>query len=551
MKKLVVIGLLMACVGVSDVYAADYNNAGAYLEPPGESSRVRMGWLVPPYAEVTIVDEQGDVYASYIDSGIGSVITELQIPDINSGILAVFYSDGNGLSSRVPVDFSRESIQLLLPPTIYSRKQLGSLGFVGNAYPLSTIILQIDSSTNENKTLQSLADNTGEWQIDTVNLAPGIYQAKAKAIFGNQESAWSQTMNIQILTSLDQAIEDFGKQTRSSVEKAIEVLPGPLQSVAKTLDDRSSLLATYLLPTLLTLSTITQSGILIQNVFYLLYHALVGLLQAIGVVKKRVDSGIVYDAVSKRPLGRAIVRLYDAYTHQLIETDVTTAEGSFSFLPPEGVYYIRASKPGYLYPSRLILGKRDGRYNHVYSGADIRVSGDNPTISVSIPLDPEAFVENWRMKLSRVWQQWFEPANRWLLLFGFFLALLSYSRDSTRLNIVILGMYLLGLVYYVLQDKTFNRGYGVVVDDRGKPLSGIELNLIDTEFNRLVSRRVSDAKGRYQFFVPPGKYQIKLVSPGFSLVKSVKKAYQGDELAVEGERGQSKRLIPRIVVKRV
>jgi hypothetical protein len=107
----------------------------------------------------------------------------------------------------------------------------------------------------------------------------------------------------------------------------------------------------------------------------------------------------------------------------------------------------------------------------------------------------------------------------------------------------------MALVYYLLQGKTFNRDYGMVVSERGKPISGVELNLIDIEFNRLVSRRVSDGKGRYQFLVPPGKYQIKVVTPGYSLVKSAKKAYQGEEVAVTGDRGQSKRLMPRIVIK--
>jgi len=317
------------------------------------------------------------------------------------------------------------------------------------------------------------------------------------------------------------------------------------------LDDRSEMLSKLLLPTLLTLTTVAQSGILFQNLFYLIYQGLIAFLQLLGIVKKRGDTSLVYDAVSKKPLGRAIVRLYEAATHRLVETDVTTAEGTFSFLPAEGFYYLRVSRPGFVYPSRLVLGKRDGRFSRVYSGGDLEISAAKPVLRVAVPLDPEAFVENWRMKLSQLWQRWFEPLNSWFLTFGFFLAVLSYSRQPTRLNFLILLIYLMVLVYYLLQGKTFKREFGLVMSDRGKPLSGIELNLIDVEFNRLVSRRVTDMKGRYQFLVPPGKYQIKMVTPGFTLVKSVKKAYQGNELEVMGERGQAKRLSPKIVVRAV
>jgi hypothetical protein len=548
MRLLISLWLLLLFI-TSDEMVLAQNNSGAYLEPTGDRDRFSIGWLLPPYATLSIVDEAGDIYASYIDSGTGRLITAMPLPDEKSEILAVFYSDGTGLSSRIPVDFSQESQTSLLPPTIYSRKLVKALGFIGNTYPTSQIEVEVDGYTNEKTTLVSLADNTGEWQLSPVELTPGKYQARARAIYAGQVSAWSQIMYIEILTPFDQAIEDFGNQTRSSVEDTINRLPDPLKSVARTVDDRSDILSKFLLPTLLTLTTVAQSGILFQNLFYLLYQAFLGLLQLLGLVKKRLDTGVIYDAVTKKPIARAIIRLYESTTHKLVETDVTSAEGTFSFLPPEGFYYLRASKPGFIYPTRLIVGNHDGRYSRVYSGGDLEISASRPVISVAVPLDPEAFAENWHMRLSRTWQRWFEPMNQWFLLFGFFLAILSYSRIPSRLNFVILLLYLMALVYYLLQGKTFNRDYGMVVTERGKPISGVELNLIDIEFNRLVSRRVSDGKGRYQFLVPPGKYQIKVVTPGYSLVKSAKKAYQGEEVTVTGDRGQSKRLMPRIVIK--
>jgi hypothetical protein len=529
--------------------AAAVNNSGAYLEPTELEQNLNITWLVPPYATVSIVDETSQVYAAYIDSGTGSVITALPYSDIDNNIYAAFYSDGAGLSSRNQFDFSQNQLVVLLPPTIYSTKPANSLGFIGSAHPTSTIEIEITTYTNEKIDYVSLADNTGEWQLFPVDLQPGKYQAKARAVFSEYTSAWSQIMYIEILTPLDQAIEDLGKQTRSRVEDTIDKLPDPLQGVARTLDDRSAMLSQLLLPSLLTLTTVAQSGLILQNLFYLLYQAFIWLFQVLGLRKKRLEVGVVYDAISKKPIGRAIVRLYESTSHRLVETDVTSAEGTFSFLPPEGYYYLRVSRPGYVYPTRLILSKRDGTYVSVYTGSDLEVTAANPVIRVAVPLDPEEFKESWQMKVSRFWQRWFEPVNQWLLLFGFFLAILSYSRDPSRVNIIVLLMYVMALVYYFLRGKTFNREYGLVVSDRGKPLSGIELNLVDVEFNRLVSRRVTDGKGRYQFLVPPGSYQIKMATPGFAWVKGIKKAYQGEKVVVAGERGSSKRLVPKIVLK--
>jgi hypothetical protein len=317
----------------------------------------------------------------------------------------------------------------------------------------------------------------------------------------------------------------------------------------KQIDEKSDFASKYLLPTLLTVSTVAQSGLLAQNLLYLLFQALLAVGRVLGIVKSRQPIGVVYDAVTKLPLGRAIVRLYEANSHRLVETDVTTATGTFSFLPQEGYYYLRVSKPGYAYPTRLVISKRDGRFTPIYTGGEIAITRGSEVINVAVPLDPESYEETSALKYKRLWQRWFEPLNQWLLWLGFFLALLSYTRLPSRLNFGILWAYVAGLGYFWYQGKRFKREYGVVVNSLGKPLTGIELNLVDTEFNRLVSRRVSDIKGRYQFMAPPGKYKITMVTPAYQLVTNNKGAYQGQELLLEGSRGQTKHLIPKIVVK--
>ena len=44
----------------------------------------------------------------------------------------------------------------------------------------------------------------------------------------------------------------------------------------------------------------------------------------------------------------AIVRIYHKSNNRLVETDVTDKDGRFKFLVAPGVYYISATKPGYI-----------------------------------------------------------------------------------------------------------------------------------------------------------------------------------------------------------
>lgn len=525
---------------------------GAYLERVSFSDEVKFTWYVPPRAELIVVDEKEAVIAAIQDSGLGKLITALPAPDVNAGNMQVFYSDGVGVSSRVTVSISQNNSTFLLAPTIYSipniNGQYGSLGFVGRSHPGSIVHLKIELSTNEKIDYKTLANSTGEWQIIPSKLPPGKHTALVFAEFQQLQSPISQDVSILVLAPTDQFIQDLGSGTRKSIERIMEQMPGPMQDAARQIDSKSEIISKYVFPTILTLTTLAQSGILVQNLVYLLFQGLMALGQLLGIVKPRQPMGVVYDSVSKRPLGRVIVRLYEASSQRLIETDVTSASGVFSFMPNEGFYYLRVSKPGYIYPSHLISSRRDGRYTPVYSGEDIAIQGGSAVVNVAVPLDPEAYQESYWMKLNHIWQKWYEPINQWLLWFGFFLAVLSYTRVPSKMNFLILWFYMGGLVYFWYQGRRFKREYGLVVNKLGKPLSGVELVLTDIEFNRLVSRRVTDEKGRYQFMAPPGKYQIRVVTPALEVMKA-KGGYKGEELTIAGERGQTKHVIPKIIVK--
>jgi hypothetical protein len=544
---------LSVCYLVSAPSVWAVGEPGAYIERISFTQARDFTWYLPPRAELTVLDQSETVITSAMDSGREILITAINAPEVNAAQYQVFYSDGTGISSRILLDFSQSTMPVLMPPTIYSMPNIngqnGALGFVGSAFPSSTVNLEITLSTNEKLDYKTLANVNGEWQIMPPKLPQGRHQAKAFAQFQEVRSEYSQLVSITILAPTDQFIQDLGEGTRQSIDSVVNVLPSPVKKAVQEIDKSSDISSKYIFPTLLTISTLAQSGLLFQNIVYFLYQALLGLGQLLGLIKKRQPLGLVYDAITKLPLGRVIVRIYRSQDHHLIETDVTTLGGVFSFMPVEGYYYIRAFKPGYIFPSQIVLSRRDGKYSPVYIGGEIHVTADSATVNVVVPMDPEAYQETWLMKFTHIWQRWVEPMNKWLLLLGFFLSLLSYSRQPTRVNFIIFCLYIAGIYYSWIQGRKSKREFGLVVNSLGKPLAGVELILTDTEFNRLVSRRVTDEKGRYQFVAPAGKYQIRMVTPQYELVTKVHGAYQGEELKVEGERGTSKHIFPRIVVR--
>jgi hypothetical protein len=561
MKKGLIVSLTLICLGIlgpgfraQSAYAQELPASwGAYLERLNPGTRVNVTFLVPPSAELIITDHQDDVYKAIKADQTGKIIIDIADPGNSSSGLVVFYSDGSGLSSSIPLILTQNQASILLAPTIYGLTSIneiaGSLGFIGKGHPSARVMLEITLSTNEIKVHESLANNRGEWQIISSQLPPGKHKARAMQSYMGIESGWSQEVVIAVLNPTDRLIQDLGSGTRRRVESVIDRFPDPIKSVAKGLDQQSNLVAKFVLPTLFTLAAVGQSGILAQNLLYILFQALLAVGQAMGIIKKKQPIGMVYDSITKRPIGRAIVRIYEAISHRLVETDVTSAVGTFSFMPPEGYYYLRVIKPGYMYPSQLIASRRDGRYSPVYTGGDVQITTNQAVVNVAVPLDPEVYQEKWYMRLSRLFQKWYEPINQWLLWLGLFLAFLAYTRDPGRLNFMILWLYCMGLIYFWWQGRRFKREFGVVVNARGKPVAGVELVLTDVEFNRLVSRRVTDAKGRFQFITPPGNYVIKVVSTAWEMVTNAGRCYQGNELKVAGDRGQTKHLVTRIAVR--
>jgi len=267
------------------------------------------------------------------------------------------------------------------------------------------------------------------------------------------------------------------------------------------------------------------------------------LLTLLGVRKRRLPWGLVYDAVTKEPIALAIVRVFDAKTNRVVETQVSDRQGRFGVMSVGTSYRLEVTKGGYRFPSQIVRAAEDGLYSNVYRGGEAPVPASGSAVTIAIPIDSE--VEKRPSAKQRGKQLIFElrrafrkisPFLLWTgTASGFILVAASPTTFNTTVSVLYLG---LAIIDQLAKPKAL-RSWGRVVDaSSGAPVALAAVDLIDTKYNKLLKSRLTDSDGRFAFLPPPGNYKIQARKEGYALVtasraiRNVKKLYIGDPITV-------------------
>ena len=78
----------------------------------------------------------------------------------------------------------------------------------------------------------------------------------------------------------------------------------------------------------------------VQVLFFVLFRRL-------AVPAKPKNWGITYDGKTRKPLKRAIIRIFDKKYNKLLETQLTDKDGKYAFFAGKNVYYVTADHDGY------------------------------------------------------------------------------------------------------------------------------------------------------------------------------------------------------------
>jgi hypothetical protein len=223
--------------------------------------------------------------------------------------------------------------------------------------------------------------------------------------------------------------------------------------------------------------------------------------------KKRNPWGRVYDSETRVGIPLAAVRLFDKEFNRLLKTELTDNEGRYGFIVQPGNYYIQVVKTDFSFPSKTI--SRD------YHGATIAVKGNEPILA-DIPLDSNKKVLAERLNVFAKITDFFSAIRIPLLIFGTILSIFFIVAYHRTIDIVILVMYVCLWIWeiYVLINKS--KAFGNVNDFISRsPINLAIVRVFNNTNKKLVSTKVSDAKGRFRFLIGKGNYYITSLKPGY------------------------------------
>lgn len=234
------------------------------------------------------------------------------------------------------------------------------------------------------------------------------------------------------------------------------------------------------------------------------------ILSLLGLRSKGEPWGRVYDSKTKIPISRAVVRLYTIHG-ELIDTAVTDENGVFNFYPKPGEYKIEVRYPNYSFPSKFISGTTDGPKKNIYTGGVYEVKSSEGVVKVNIPIDPNKkdVLPDFVKRIISFVRSIIFIINPYILGLGSILAFGAYYFVGGWINLVsgIVNVLLIGWHLYLNWVERVK--WGVVVDEEGEKLSGVEIGLYDKKYDKLVDKQFTGEYGRFRFVVVGGEYILK------------------------------------------
>ena len=180
-------------------------------------------------------------------------------------------------------------------------------------------------------------------------------------------------------------------------------------------------------------------------------------------------------------------------------------EGSLA----NGVYTLKINKRGFLFPTKFLKGYDDYPLPKIYKGEEFTISRDE-NIGLVIPLDSvdltgkeKAFAVG-----KSILTMFFSILAVLMFFVGVGIAIYMYDSYPTWQNLAISLIYVPSFLILIGSFVRKGAKYGVVRDDKGKRVSGMEIGLKELEFDTLTQKRITDDKGRYSFVVDVGEYEI-------------------------------------------
>ncbi|MBI2436491.1 MAG: hypothetical protein HYV41_01970, partial [Candidatus Magasanikbacteria bacterium] len=237
-------------------------------------------------------------------------------------------------------------------------------------------------------------------------------------------------------------------------------------------------------------------------------------------MRRRRHWGVVYNSFTKQPIDLAIIRLIDANTHKIHETQVTDTKGRYLFVSDPGDYRLEVSKQGFGGLSVHLKDRlKDNSYTNLYHGETITIGGERNAVIYNIPLDPDGVIVPTKKLLKQHTRKILQTS---LSSISVFVALISFVISPTLLIAMFLLVHILiYIIFHYLSTQGLGKDFGTIFHQKkNKVLKNTIIRIFDATYNRLVDTKISNTKGRYAALVGSGNYIVTYEKPSFEIKKT-------------------------------
>ncbi|MFA7315115.1 MAG: Ig-like domain-containing protein [Candidatus Magasanikbacteria bacterium] len=369
----------------------------------------------------------------------------------------------------------------------------------------------VDTNTGSGSSVVS--SSTPDNKITTTTIPLSIVDDVKKAVENVTESVKVLTTDVgkNIVASskqISQTIANVSKQVADSVNQVVD--NSEVEAVNKQ----------FVTPVVATVAVlnVASSGFGILNVVNFL-QLFFGQFFLLFRIKKQKKWGVLYNALTKKPIDLASIRLIDLNTNKVARSTVTDLEGRYILSAQSGNYKIEVNKNGYMgFSAYLKDVSEDSAFINLYHGENIKVT-DESEINYNIPLDP---IEENKNYIQIIKDKTHKLVRLVLSTIGLAFSIISFVISPVWwVGLLVIFQFLLYIIVRHFSYSKLSSSFGLItVHTQEKPLSNVVVRVFDAMFNKLVETAVSDRKGRYAILLGPSKYYVTYEKEKYEKKKS-------------------------------
>ncbi len=228
--------------------------------------------------------------------------------------------------------------------------------------------------------------------------------------------------------------------------------------------------------------------------------------------KRKKPWGKVYDSETGQGISLVAVRLFEKEFNKLLKTELTDNKGRFGFLVGPGKYYIQVVKKDFAFPSKAV--SKD------YHGQILELKKDQPII-VDIPLDSNKKVLEHRLNILSKITDFLAVIRIPLLVIGTLISIAFVVVYHRTIDIIIISFYSLIWIWEIYGLISKSKAFGNIFEFMTHtPVNLAIIRVFNDTNNKLVSTKVSNAKGRFRFMINQGDYYTTASKQGYERYKS-------------------------------